>query len=615
MIDLEFRNQVTQLTDAIVDKKLSRRQFVGAAAGGAAALGAGAILAPSLTAAAATPPSSARASGVTGAIATPLQGAPATAQTSGIPATWDYQADVVVIGSGAAGLVAAISAFQGGSSVLVVEVNYDVGGHGICAGGHMDQMGPADQVYASLTASTNLYQDRALSKTFANNMFRLYNWLKTNGVVLSSSGSTYIPATTFPTSNISLYAYYEGVVGNGIDAFECSTESPAGKGATAIYRPLELTARNLGVQFLLNWRMTGIIREQPYAGNVLGITAQGTGGRFMPGSTAPLQSWRSEGNVNLQLSTANIRANQAVIICDGGHSSNPARRMEFDFRQTGLYRAAGEPYSYQNGDGEYAARRVGAALWATGNETDGVASAITVPGRIGTEYGYTNTDWHPGSPVFPLVRANGLVISNFADVIDVNMAGVRFVAENASGYTWVNAAMSQNAASAAPDYAAGPIWAIFDSAGVAREKWTLGYPYTDPLFFFQANDLPTLAQEINSNVYQVTPMDGTVLQATVTRYNSMVAAGKGDTDFGKTTFNQQINTPPYYAAWYAPSIHDCLTGIRMNSDAQVIDLDGNVIPRLYVAGESAGGFSTHGLSKCMVFGLIAGTNAAQEPTL
>jgi hypothetical protein len=206
-------------------------------------------------------------------------------------------------------------------------------------------------------------------------------------------------------------------------------------------------------------------------------------------------------------------------------------------------------------------------------------------------------------------------VSNFADIINVNMAGARFVNEAASSYIWLDAAMAMNAASTLPDFAAGPVWAIFDSASVAREKWVLGYPYTDPLFFFQANDLPTLAQEINSNVYQVTPMDGGVLTATVARYNSLVAAGKGDTDFGKTQFNQQINTPPYYAAWSSPVIHDCLTGIRMNSEAQVIDLDANVIPHLYVAGESAGAFSTHGLTKCMTFGMIAGTNAAQEARL
>ncbi|HEX9662075.1 MAG TPA: FAD-binding protein, partial [Candidatus Binatia bacterium] len=48
---------------------------------------------------------------------------------------WDLQADVIVIGSGAAGLPAAIKAVEGGASVIVVEANYDVGGHAILSGG------------------------------------------------------------------------------------------------------------------------------------------------------------------------------------------------------------------------------------------------------------------------------------------------------------------------------------------------------------------------------------------------------------------------------------------------------------------------------------------------
>ncbi|MBI2366827.1 MAG: FAD-binding protein, partial [Deltaproteobacteria bacterium] len=54
-----------------------------------------------------------------------------------IPASWDLEADVVVIGSGAAGLPAAIKAADGGASVIVVETNYDVGGHGIISGGNV----------------------------------------------------------------------------------------------------------------------------------------------------------------------------------------------------------------------------------------------------------------------------------------------------------------------------------------------------------------------------------------------------------------------------------------------------------------------------------------------
>ena len=54
-----------------------------------------------------------------------------------LPASWDLEADVVVIGAGATGLPAAIAAIDAGASVLIVEANYDIGGHAILSGGNI----------------------------------------------------------------------------------------------------------------------------------------------------------------------------------------------------------------------------------------------------------------------------------------------------------------------------------------------------------------------------------------------------------------------------------------------------------------------------------------------
>ncbi len=61
----------------------------------------------------------------------------AKAQTSSPSIRWDREADVVVIGSGASGLPAAIVAREAGSSVIVVEAQNHVGGHAICSGGNV----------------------------------------------------------------------------------------------------------------------------------------------------------------------------------------------------------------------------------------------------------------------------------------------------------------------------------------------------------------------------------------------------------------------------------------------------------------------------------------------
>ena len=102
---------------------------------------------------------------------------------------WDLEADVVIIGSGAAGLPAAIKAVEGGASVIVVETNYDVGGHAIISGGHMALGGGTsaqkkynipdspDTVFSDLTDWSIIqpngwpdyrYNDRAVMRAFAD---------------------------------------------------------------------------------------------------------------------------------------------------------------------------------------------------------------------------------------------------------------------------------------------------------------------------------------------------------------------------------------------------------------------------------------------------------------
>src|SRR5947207_15407678 len=56
----------------------------------------------------------------------------AAAQAQALPTRWDREADVVVIGAGAAGMPAAISAREAGSSVIIIEAEQDIGGHAIC---------------------------------------------------------------------------------------------------------------------------------------------------------------------------------------------------------------------------------------------------------------------------------------------------------------------------------------------------------------------------------------------------------------------------------------------------------------------------------------------------
>jgi hypothetical protein len=244
--------------------------------------------------------------------------------------------------------------------------------------------------------------------------------------------------------------------------------------------------------------------------------------------------------------------------------------------------------------------------------------------------------WMPGSEVFDKARASGLRVSDWQDVILVNMLGKRFYDETGSGFSangyksispytessylnakdikykpdnFINAAL---AGIGDGHNGGGPLWAIFDSDAVVRESWDPAPPNVDfeEGFFFKADTLPELASAIKMQ-YQRVPMPPDNLTEEVTRYNSFVESGV-DTDFGKPKPLYKIAKPPFYAAWATPNVHDTRSGLRINARCEVMDMNAAVIQGLYCGGESAGGFSQHGLARATCQGYIAGTNAVTQ---
>jgi succinate dehydrogenase/fumarate reductase flavoprotein subunit len=568
--------------------------------------------------------------------------------------SWDFTADVVVIGSGAAGLPAAIKAVDEGASVIVVEANYDIGGHAIISGGNVPLGGGTsaqrkfgiedspDVVFRDLTDWSIVqpngwpdyrYNDRAVMRAFADHCAANYEFLVENGAQFKE-----IPPDNQGAHNTGNSAPREN---HAIWTKGAGPESPNARPGTGLIRPLEASARAKGVRFLLNHKMVSLVRGPEAAqqsGRVIGITARYIP-RIMPGQTTPLKSFRSTGNIDSTKPSVNIRADKAVIIATGGMTSNVHFRRMFDPRLTDVLQVAGEPYSFQDASGELAAMDIGASLWGLVNQILENGDNIRTQRALGTKYNYMT--WELESPIFPLVRATGLSVKDWHDVILVNQAGKRFYDEtkgdyphgnvyneinpytpndyrnnenikfNPTKYNFFNAAVAMNEYSEPPDYSAGPVWAVFDADAVKREGWKVTPPYVDTDgYFFSADTLADLAAAIK-NEYQAKPMRGATLQATVERYNSFVESG-ADVDFGKPAPKYKIQTPPFYAAWGTPLVHDTRSGLRINAKCQVIDLNGQVIPGLYCAGESAGGFNQHGLGRCTTQGFIAGKNAAAE---
>ena len=556
----------------------------------------------------------------------------AAARTADARIKWDREADVVVIGSGAVGLPAAIVAVEAGASVIVVEANRDIGGHAIISGGNVPLGGGTsaqkkagivdspDIVFNDLTdwsivqangAADYRYNDRDLIRAFADQSAPAFEWLLAHGVVFIDRAPD--PVGAISTGNSAPREMHAAAgdwplieTGKPVDA-DARDIISSGIG---LMRPLEAAARKAGVQILLEHKMTGILRETSSSGRVLGIVADHKG------------------------RTLHIRARKGVIIGTGGHASNVNFRRIFDPRLTEEYcGVVGEPYSYQDASGEIAAMAIGASLWGTANQTLELGAHVTKPGRIGCQY---QMGWKPASAWFPQARAIGLMVVDSQDLIYVNQVGLRFYDETVGGYKanqwdevqnyvphhyrnlanvkfspigYLAAAMGLNGGTG---NGGGPIWAIFDHDAVVRERWHPAPPDVDTEagFFFSADTIPALADRIVSK-YQKQPMPPQALQNTIARYNAFVDGGK-DEDFGKPAPRFKIQTPPFYAAWATPTPHDSRAGLRINARCQVQDLNGKVIAGLYCGGESAGGFSQHGLARCIVQGLIAGRNAAAE---
>ncbi|HXQ50507.1 MAG TPA: FAD-dependent oxidoreductase [Stellaceae bacterium] len=560
---------------------------------------------------------------------------PASAQAARAPAKWQRQADVIVIGAGASGLPAAIVAREAGSSVILIEAQPHTGGHGTCSGGNVPLGGGTamqkkygivdtpDLLFRDLTDWSVVesngfpdyrYNDREVIRAFADNSVSTFDFLVAHGVVFvdkkpDTLGGNSVGNSVLREHHAAVMNWPMVQTGKPADAAVQATMS-SGNG---LIHPLEAAAQKAGVQILTEHKMTAIYRQAPHAGRVLGIAADNNG------------------------KTVTIRARKAVVVATGGSTGNVNFRRMFNPHLTEEYCGiAGMPWSDQDASGELAGLAIGASLWGLFNQTGEFGSNITKPGTVGCQYNYRNLRWMPGSKVFDRARASGLPVKDWQDVILVNMLGQRFYDETAEQYNsnnynvidpytprsylnaknikydprnFINAAL----AGIGDDHnGGGPIWAIFDADAVAREKWTPAPPDVDAEggFFFTADSLSDLARKIVMK-YQRVKMPPETLEQTVARYNGFVDAG-ADADFGKPKPLYKIAKPPFHAAWATPVLHDTRAGLRINGRGQVIDMNGQIIPGLYSCGETAGGFSEHGLARATCQGFIAGTHAAAE---
>jgi fumarate reductase flavoprotein subunit len=192
-------------------------------------------------------------------------------------------------------------------------------------------------------------------------------------------------------------------------------------------------------------------------------------------------------------------------------------------------------------------------------------------------------------------------------LVSEKMRSLGAILVNQEGVRFCNDLATRDAVSAAElEQTGGYAYIIFDQNLVDQNK--SAREYIEKGMAVQGDTYEALAQAMG--------VDEAAFVETMNTWNAAVAAGE-DAEFGRNNgMDADLSTAPFYAIQIAPGLHHTMGGIKIDTDTEVIDTEGNVIPGLFAAGETTGG--VHGGNRIggnavcdfVVFGRIAGASAA-----
>jgi len=494
--------------------------------------------------------------------------------TFGIPTTWDYTADVVIMGAGTAGLSAALEAAAGGAKVIILEkeASSAEANSGHCAGTIVGCQ-TAQQTAAGVTDSPTTYYnelmtganplfDPAVAQSIASNSGAMIAWLTQQLAEQNVSWAPYCPI---------------------LDGQSTAPRMMAALPDSSVYpSTLNANAVKAGVQFLYNSPVTSLYRD-PVNG-VVGVSAKATSG------------------------TVTVKANRAVVLAAGDNAANAAMLALQSSIPSWFTKLPPEGSPGNTGDGIIAGMAVGAAPCALATTVTNPSFGFVVGNtRIlpDTSYGYAATSTNVNAKLPAYAFQNAIL----AYSIYVNSSGARYTNETGSTVAADTYALSDQKA-----------FMIFDSvpanANVVMHV-SAGHMYFKDWLadgaLAQGSTLAALATTLN--------ISSSGLASGVAAWNSAVAA-QSDTAFKRTTFVAPISTPPFYgipATLFSLELANASLDVNVATQ-QVLDSSGNPIPRLYAAGDNGragvmgGGHGTH-MAWTFISGRNAGTNAAAETPL
>jgi succinate dehydrogenase/fumarate reductase flavoprotein subunit len=540
---------------------------------------------------------------------------------------WNHEMDIIVVGSGAAGYCAAITAKANGAKVLMVEKAAQVGGTTIRSGGGFwipnnrlqKEKGIIDSkedaikyvarlsyphLYNSNDAQLGLPQrEFELISTYYDNASKMVDFLEQQGVF------NIVPQFNW-TGTLQI-DYMESIPENkGIRGRVLYSDNPEGQlgYGSELINHFKIWADNHEIPLLLNHRVESILRN--HNGEVIGIEAATTDG------------------------TVSLRVKQAVIFCSGGYTHNPALLLHFQYGP--LFGGCAAPTN--TGDFVFMSGEIGAQL---GNMPGAFRSQIALEQALQDPNGIHTMFFVLGDSILEVNRYGKRVMDEKRNYSDRTM--VHFVWDPVRG-EWTNMLL----------------FLIYDDR-TARLWWqNAGWLFSggkDNTHVIDGANLDELTQNIVKRLAKLESSTGGFrldasftenLKQTVTKFNSFARNGV-DEDFhrGDFAYDREWSTfpptiqgekwppqgsknytmfplsekGPYHAVILAPGTLDTNGGPIIDAQARILDTHEQPIPGLYGAGNCIaapganaywGGGAT--LGQAMVFGHIAGNNAVKEPT-
>lgn len=533
--------------------------------------------------------------------------------------SWDETVDVVVVGSGAAGVAAALSAEYHGARAIVLERSDKLGGTTACSAGgvwipnndHMHEVGSSDsreQALAYLRSLSLGGMDMELAEVYLDEAPAVIRFLEADGSLsfnatslpdyqpenpggtfgrtltpqlfpagqLGDTRSALRPAPSFPVP-FCWEDIQHGI--NLIDpaVFRDRLSKGLVGGGEALIAALLKQALSKGVVFRRNARARRLVIDD---GAVVGLEYDNVKGR-----------------------THRIGARRGVILASGGFEWNKSLVKD---HVAGPIEAPLSPPSCE-GDGLIMAMEAQAAIANT--KEAAWMPAICIPGE---EY-----DGHQ------LYRLTGGERAHPRSIM-VNRSGRRFVNE-AHNYNDVGRVM-HNFDEMKFDYPNLPAWIIVDAEFMQRYPFATRLP-RDPIpdWMETAATLQELAESIG--------VDPDGLESTVKQYNAHVENGS-DPDFGRGRSSYDlafgdssregtlqtlgpIERAPFYACRVYSGVLQTKGGPKINTRSEILSVRGRPIEGLYAAGTVSAGFTGMAypggggmVGPALVFGHIAGRNVA-----